>query len=137
MAISIIRKNGKWKINDVDGITFDENREKQIISKVMTPELKTNLIELVKPVFPLAAKAVRAFGEVKVEIVVDEAGKVASAKAILGHPLLRTASEQAALKSTFSPIMTEGKPVKTSGIIIYTFNQYEELYSTFPNTCCK
>jgi TonB family protein len=76
---------------------------------------------LPKPVYPAAAKAVRASGSVNVQVLIDEEGKVVSASATSGHPLLRAASEQAARASTFSPTSLSGQLVKVSGIIVYNF----------------
>ena len=76
---------------------------------------------LATPIFPAAAKAVRAFGEVKVEITIDEDGDVVTAEARSGHPLLRAAAEKAAKKSSFSPTILDKQPVMIVGIIIYNF----------------
>jgi hypothetical protein len=59
------------------------------------------IIRFIKPIYPMAAKAVRATGEVVVIISIDSAGNVVSAKAVSGHPLLRAASEKLALSSAF------------------------------------
>lgn len=56
---------------------------------------------LVKPPYPAAARAVRAIGEVVVEVKIDKEGKVIEAKAVSGHPLLRNVSADAAKKSLF------------------------------------
>ena len=56
------------------------------------------------------------------QIVVDESGKVTSAKAVSGHPLLLQAAVQAAYQARFSPTLLSGQPVKVSGIITYQFN---------------
>ena len=77
--------------------------------------------KLVKPAYPEAAKAVKAGGAVNVQVTIDEAGSIISATAVSGHPLLRTASEEAALASTFSPTLLQGVPVKVTGIIVYNF----------------
>jgi TonB family protein len=61
------------------------------------------LVTFTKPPYPPAARAVRATGEVVVEVKIDKQGKVTSAKGISGHPLLRGASENAARQSTFEP----------------------------------
>ena len=87
-------------------------------------------INLVKPEFPLAAKAVNVRGLVNVSILIDEKGLVIEAKAVSGHPLLWTNSVSAALKSTFEPITISGNPVRVRGIIVYkyisdTFNWLE------------
>ena len=77
---------------------------------------------LVKPQpYPPAAAAVKASGAVNVQVTIDEAGNVISAKAVSGHPLLRQAAEQAALASTFAPTLLSGQPVMVTGVIVYNF----------------
>jgi TonB family protein len=76
---------------------------------------------LPKPPYPAAAKAVRASGTVSVQVLIDENGNVVSASATSGHPLLRSAAEQAARGAKFSPTMLSGQKVKVSGIITYNF----------------
>ncbi len=73
------------------------------------------------PEYPAAAKAVAAQGAVSVQILIDEAGNVAEAKAVSGHPLLRSAAEAAARQATFSPTTMSGQPVKVSGILVFNF----------------
>ena len=79
-------------------------------------------VNLVKPPYPPAAKAVRASGQVNVQVMIDENGNVISASAVSGHALLRQAAEQAARSSKFSPTLLSGQKVKVSGQIIYNFN---------------
>jgi TonB family protein len=76
---------------------------------------------LPKPAYPPAARAVRASGAVNVQVQVDEKGNVTSASAVSGHPLLRSAAEQAAKQAKFSPTLLSGKAVKVSGILVYNF----------------
>ena len=78
---------------------------------------------LVTPAYPAAAKAVRASGAVNVQVTIDESGNVVSAKAVTGHPLLRSAAESAARSSKFSPTELSGQPVKVTGVIVYNFTQ--------------
>ena len=73
------------------------------------------------PAYPPIAKAARAEGVVTVQIVVDEEGKVISASAVSGHPLLQSAAVAAARQARFSPTLLEGQPVKVSGVITYNF----------------
>lgn len=77
--------------------------------------------KLVAPVYPAAARAVNVRGAVNVQVVIDEDGKVISAYAVKGHPLLQPASVKAALESVFSPTLLCGYKVKVSGIIVYNF----------------
>jgi periplasmic protein TonB len=74
------------------------------------------------PAYPAVAKAARASGTVVVQITVDESGKVISAAAVSGHPLLRQAAVQAAYGARFSPTLLSGQPVKVTGTITYNFN---------------
>ena len=74
-----------------------------------------------QPPYPAIAKAARASGTVTVQIVVDESGRVISASAVGGHPLLQQAAVQAARQARFSPTLLSGQPVKVSGVITYNF----------------
>ena len=83
--------------------------------------LNGKAMDLAKPTYPAAAKAVRAGGSVAVQVLIDEDGSAYSASAVSGHPLLRRASEIAACGSRFSPTLLSGQPVKVSGVIMYNF----------------
>ncbi len=76
---------------------------------------------LPKPGYPPAAKAIRASGAVNVQVLIDESGRVISATAVSGHPLLRAAAVSAAQSARFSPTLLTGQPVKVSGLITYNF----------------
>jgi formylglycine-generating enzyme required for sulfatase activity len=60
-------------------------------------------------------------GEVKVAVFVDENGKVLTAKAISGHPLLTEKAITLAKEAKFKEMTIEGKPVRVQGTLIYTF----------------
>lgn len=83
--------------------------------------VNSSAINLPKPPYPAAARAVKAEGAVNVQVLIDEDGNVVEAKAVSGHPLLRVASEQAALGAKFKPTLLSGQPVKVNGIIVYNF----------------
>jgi protein TonB len=74
-----------------------------------------------QPEYPAIAKAARAQGTVTVQILVDEEGRVISASAVSGHPLLQSAAVSAARQARFSQTWLEGQPVKVSGVITYNF----------------
>src|SRR5262245_1994429 len=59
------------------------------------------LLSVPKPDYPNGVRGV--FGNVTVEVVIDEQGKVTSANAINGPDALRAAAESAALKARFLP----------------------------------
>jgi TonB family protein len=82
-----------------------------VSQRVYTPE----------PAYPAIARAAGAQGSVGVRITVNEEGEVVAAEAVSGHPLLRPAAVEAARASKFKPAFVEGRPVKTSGVVSYSF----------------
>src|SRR5262245_19014293 len=74
-----------------------------------------------QPIYPAVAKQINASGEVQVSIVIGENGQVIEAKAIKGHPVLRSAAEDAARKWVFKPTLLDGKPVKQPGTLTFVF----------------
>jgi TonB family protein len=58
---------------------------------------------------------------VTVQVTIDEAGRVISAKAIDGPPMLLAAAVAAANGARFSPTLLSGQPVKVTGVIKYNF----------------
>jgi TonB family protein len=83
--------------------------------------LNGRALRLPKPEYPSAAREAQASGPVEVRVLIDETGKVISARAISGHPELRKASEDAASRAEFTPTTLAGRAVKVTGSIIYNF----------------
>jgi protein TonB len=78
-------------------------------------------LEKPAPPYPPIAKAAGIQGTVAVQIVIDEQGRVISAKATSGPPLLMHTAVQAAYRARFSPTILSGQPVKVTGSITYNF----------------
>jgi len=76
---------------------------------------------LPKPIYPPLAKQIRLQGVVNVQVLVDETGRVISAKAVSGHVFLVNEAQKAALQARFSPAKIGDQPVKVSGVISYNF----------------
>ena len=85
--------------------------------------LNGSALSLPKPNYSQAARAVGAAGTVRVQVTIDEAGRVISANAVDGHPLLRNDAERAARGAKFSPTKLSDVPVKVTGIITYVFTK--------------
>src|SRR5437764_614745 len=83
--------------------------------------LNGKAISLPKPPYPPIAKAAHASGTVTVQVTIDESGKVISAHAVSGHPLLQQSAVQAAYQARFTPTQLSGQPVKVTGVITYNF----------------
>jgi periplasmic protein TonB len=73
------------------------------------------------PPYPSLAKTASVQGPVAVQVLIDEQGRVVSAKATSGHPLLLQAAVQAAYQARFTPTLLGGQPVKVTGVITYNF----------------
>jgi len=76
---------------------------------------------LPKPIYSEIAKRLRIQGTVSVQVLVDEQGRVVSAKAVSGSPFLIPEAQKAALQARFSPTMLGDRAVKVSGVITYNF----------------
>jgi periplasmic protein TonB len=91
------------------------------VLKVSTGVLRSKTISIPKPGYPPLAKQLRIQGSINVQVLINEDGKVVSAKAMGGHQLLVNAAEAAASQARFSPTLLSGQAVKVSGVIIYNF----------------
>ena len=83
--------------------------------------LNGKAISLPKPAYPAIARSAHASGTVVVQVTIDENGRVISAAAVSGHPLLRGVAVAAARGARFSPTKLSGQPVKVTGVITYNF----------------
>jgi TonB family protein len=83
--------------------------------------LNGKAISLPKPEYPAIARAAGASGTVVIQVTIDEEGRVISASAVSGHPLLRSTATEAARSARFSTTFLAGQPVKVTGTIRYNF----------------
>ena len=94
---------------------------KGVAKPVEMGQLNAKALTLPKAKYPEEARRLRASGKVNVRVVVDENGKVISAKATDGPPPLRAAAEEAARLATFAPTVQDGITVKVTGLLTYEF----------------
>ena len=87
------------------------------VSKLLNSEAQV----LPKPRYPQLAIQIGLQGVVNVQVLIDETGKVISAKAVSGHPILIPDATRAAMQARFSPTILGDQPVKVSGVITYNF----------------
>ena len=94
--------------------------------KITMPLVVGSLLEYVtqkvNPTYPPAAKTVRMSGVVKVDVVVDEQGKVAEVQKTTGPQMLQRAATDAIRKWKFKPFIRDGQPTKATGYISFNFN---------------
>ena len=74
------------------------------------------------PIYPIAARNMRAAGVVRVEVTVNENGEVAEVEKTSGPTLLQTAAKDAIRKWKFKPFTRDGQPVKATGFVNFNFS---------------
>ena len=83
--------------------------------------LNSKALSLPQPRLSEEAKRLKQSGKVTVRVIIDENGKVTSAKALNGPAVLREAAEAAAREATFAPTTQDGITVKVAGDLVYEF----------------
>jgi TonB family protein len=108
------------KVTEI-GENDDSTSSTGVAKPVEAGVLNAKAISLPKPVYTEEAKRQKASGRVTVRVIVDENGKVISAKAMNGPAVLREAAEAAARQAIFSPTTQDGITVKITGTLTYDF----------------
>lgn len=99
-------------------------KDLKVASSINAGVVNGKALNLITPPYPAEARAARASGTVKVKVLIGEQGNVISACGISDvHSALIEASEVAAYNSQFQPTTLQGKPIKVSGVIIYSFTR--------------
>ena len=78
--------------------------------------------EKANPVYPPTARNMRMTGIVKVELVIDENGKVAEVQNTSGPPMLQRAATDAVRKWKFKPFIRGGQATKATGFVNFNFS---------------
>lgn len=101
---------------------FNPDKPNLIIDMGNDEVLNWRAVKLVRPLFPFKNKG---SGSVRVRIIIDEKGKVISAKGISGVRIYFPYAENAAEDSKFKPAFICGKPGKIRGVLTYTYGDRE------------
>lgn len=88
------------------------------ITKCGEGVIRGRAIERYIPDYPALARAYKVQGDVIVEIIMDEQGRVIKAIAISGAPLLRGAAQAAARQWRFSITYIQERPVKRAAMAV-------------------
>lgn len=101
-------------------IVYNFPKEKNCIFVEKAVNSRAIYLPKPSPIFPPKHTQI-----IKVEIIVDEQGKVTEARAVSAHPLLRQVCENAARKTRFSP--TLDIKIKVKAFLIYTIKPNGEV----------
>ena len=81
--------------------------------------LNSKALSLPQPKLTEEAKRQKQTGKITVRVIVDQNGKVVSAKAMNGPAVLREIAEEAARQTTFAPTTQDGIVVRVTGDLIF------------------
>lgn len=84
--------------------------------------INNRAVKLAKVFYPAEARKAKIQGKVLVRITVNQNGKVTEAQMIEGNPIFKEACEKAALASIFKPRIEDGKKIRYSGKLQYSFS---------------
>jgi protein TonB len=97
-----------------------QNQDSKVPQVMYAGVLNQRASKRVVPVYPEGAKSSGASGIVKVHVIVDERGDVQITKSD-GPALLKQAAEEAARGWRFMPARIDGKPIRMTGYIEFSF----------------
>ncbi len=89
------------------------------VAKKVNPAV---LITQVRPVYPEVARKMRLTGTVRLEIQIDEQGKVVKAVPLSGPPFLQSTAVEAVMKWRYKPAMVGDTPIRSQGQVAIVFN---------------
>jgi TonB family protein len=89
----------------------------QVCDQSAQIEDKRPIKRLVQPIIPEFATKLNLSGTVKIEVTIASDGTVKTTRVLGGHPVLASAAESAALKTTFQP-----GPRETTEVIEFRFS---------------
>jgi protein TonB len=79
------------------------------------------LLAPIRPIYPRIAIATHTEGVVVVEAIISKSGKIESAHATSGSPMLRDAAVDAVRNARYSPYLLNGTPTEVDTTITVTF----------------
>ena len=115
-------KQPETKVSEIKSETSPTAEAVKDSSPLQVGSLVEYATEKANPTYPPAARMMRKTGTVRVEILVDEAGKIAEVKNASGESLLQKAATDALKKWKFKPFTRDGQPVKATGYVSFNFN---------------
>jgi periplasmic protein TonB len=114
------------RVSSENSATVAENKPETDAKTDSSPLNVGSLVEFatqrVNPVYPPQAKVLRMTGVVKVEVTVDEEGKVTEVQNTSGPSMLQRSAVEALKKWKFKPFTRDGQPVKATGFVNFNFN---------------
>ena len=90
--------------------------------RIPTAEAMASVVNKVVPEYPPIAKQLHLAGDVEMEVVIEEDGKVESATPLSGNPVLTRPAADAMKRWKFRPFQENGTAVKAQTVIKIHFS---------------
>jgi TonB family protein len=128
--LTVISLNAQIKKTQLKQITVELQEEEKALGKCQPKGLRISHFcydfcptNLVKPQYNKDAQKLGIRGQVRIEVIINEAGKVINAKVLESKPFISQDARRAALRSSFQPRRNcDNKLIKFRGTIIYNFH---------------
>jgi protein TonB len=88
---------------------------------VSTGVMAGQLLEPIRPEYPMIARLSRAEGTVVVQAVISKSGRIESARVVSGPPVLQAAALQAVRAARYRPFLLNGLPTEVETTVSITF----------------
>ncbi|MCC6291163.1 MAG: energy transducer TonB [Bryobacterales bacterium] len=89
--------------------------------RIPQPTAMSNATNKVAPSYPAVARQLRLTGDVEVDVVIGEDGRVQDAKVIKGNAVFSAATVDAVKKWSFKPIQVQGKTQTVLTTLTFSF----------------
>jgi TonB family protein len=89
--------------------------------KVTKDEALKAVTTKIDPEYSAVAKQLKLEGDVKIDVVINEAGAVEEVTSESGNPVLFNCVKEAVKRWKFSPFKSDGKPAKATTMLSFTF----------------
>ncbi|CAN5804909.1 hypothetical protein BH20ACI4_BH20ACI4_33920 [soil metagenome] len=99
----------------------NNNTDSTDVSPMTVGSLIDFATKRVNPIYPPEARTMRMTGVVKVQVTIDENGKVTEVQDTDGPSLLQRSAVDAVRKWQFKPFMRNGQPTKATGYVSFNF----------------
>jgi TonB family protein len=96
--------------------------ENKVQQPVNVGNLTPYVIKQQQPVYPQIARSMRTTGIVRVEVLLDEDGKITEIQKVTGPNLLQDSAREAIMKWKFRAVVVNGQPVKAVGYINFNYS---------------
>jgi TonB family protein len=104
----------------IDGIDELTNAIPSIVHR-SEGKIRSNAIKKITPEYPLLARNAHISGDVVLDIVINEYGKVQNVRVVSGHGILHYFAINAAKQWEFNPTLLKNTPVKVQGKLTFRF----------------